>query len=596
MRLKVFISLLLVLLSALFSVNLAQTVDDFNRTTLGTNWTADPEYVLASNTMDNSATTASWGYLAVYNAVVNPIEVSFKWAASPLCDAEGANSGAIALYLDAPSVNANGYAVLRRYASLDLHPIVNGVMDRATSINSATPTQSNPAAGTTMKVVASTDASGHHFDVYVNGVFDARLNDTAKRYGNGTTLYSGVVLYGSRTNNIDDFTVKTSSTSSITVTSPNGAETWYAGSHHNITWTSSGFTGNVKIELSIDSGANWSTVVAASTANTGTYDWTVPTLTTLPQANCRIRISNASGGTPLDISNANFSIAQAQIPKVTKPNGAELWVANVAQQITWQGFLSANVRIRYRIQDSDPWTDIVTSTTNDGLYEWTVPAQFTETAKIRISDPADIAEADESDAYFTIAALAKLYVPDASGEPGTTGNVVYLWCNNQVNIRGVFFDLVDDPNHLTGERVSAVGRASGFTVSYRETGGLVRVAMVHMSGQVIPTGNGAIAQINYSTSGLATIGTFSSMTPQNVTISNADGNLVSPQLVAGKFYFMELGNLDGLSGVDVNDLNTMRDLVLKKRDATEYELLAGDIDHDRDIDIFDFLGIFDMIY
>ncbi len=596
MRYKVSISLLLVILSALFSVNLAQTVDDFNRATLGTNWTADPEYVIASNTLDNSATTASWAYLAVFNAVVNPTEVSFKWAASPLCDIEGANSGAIAIYLDAPTVTANGYGILRRYTGLDLHPIVNGVMDRATSINSATPTQPNPAPGTVLKVVASTDASGHHFDVYVNGVFDARLNDTAKRYGNVSTLYSGVVLYGSRTNNVDDFTVKTSSTSSITVTAPNGGETWYANQSRNITWTSSGFTGNVKIELSIDSGASWSTVIAASTANTGAYSWTVPALTPLPKTNCRIRISNASGGTPLDVSNANFTIAEAQVPKVTKPNGSEQWVANTTQQITWQGFISSSVRIRYRIQDADPWSDITTSTPNDGLFEWTVPAQFTEKAKIRISDPADISEADESDAYFTITAYAKLYVPDASGEPSTTGNVVYLWMNNQKNIRGVFFDLVDDPNHLTGERVTAVGRATGFTVSYRETGSLVRVAMVHMSGQVIPAGNGAIAQINYSTSGLATIGTFASMTPQNVTVSDDSGKLVSPELVGGKFFFMELGNLDGLSGVDINDLNTMRDLVLKKRDATEYEMLAGDIDHDRDIDLFDFLGIFDMIY
>ena len=245
MRYKVFVSLILIVITVLFTVELtAQTVDDFNRTTLGTNWTADPEYVIASNTLDNNATTASWGYLAVYSAVVNPIEVSYTWAASPLCDTEGANSGAIAIYLDAPSVSANGYGILRRYGSLDLHAIINGVLDRANSISSVTPTQSNPAPGNTIKVVASTDASGHHFDFYINGVFDGRVNDAAKKYGNASTLYSGVVLYGSRTNNIDNFTVKTSSTSSITVTAPNGGETWYANSHRNITWTSTGFAEN----------------------------------------------------------------------------------------------------------------------------------------------------------------------------------------------------------------------------------------------------------------------------------------------------------------------------------------------------------------
>jgi len=596
MRYKVFVSLILIVITVLFTVELtAQTVDDFNRTTLGTNWTADPEYVIASNTLDNNATTASWGYLAVYSAVVNPIEVSYTWAASPLCDTEGANSGAIAIYLDAPSVSANGYGILRRYGSLDLHAIINGVLDRANSISSVTPTQSNPAPGNTIKVVASTDASGHHFDFYINGVFDGRVNDAAKKYGNASTLYSGVVLYGSRTNNIDNFTVKTSSTSSITVTAPNGGETWYANSHRNITWTSTGFADNVKIELSTDAGASWSQVITASTANTGTYDWTVPSLAGMPLTNCRVRISNASGSSPLDVSNANFTIAAAQVPKVLKPNGGELWIANTPQQITWQGFISSNVRIRYRLVDTDPWSDISTSTPNDGAFDWTVPAQFSMTAKIKVSDPAELTESDESDAYFTITANAKLSIPDASGEPSTTGNVVYLWLNNQVNIRGIFFDVVDDPAYMTGERVIATGRASGFTVSYRETGSLVRVAMVHMSGQVIPVGNGAIAQIVYSTSG-AGIGTHSTLTLQNVTVSDADGKLVSPELVAGKFYFLEMGNLDGLNGVDNLDLALVRDLILKKRAPTGYELLAGDLDHDRDIDLFDFLSIFDLVY
>ena len=221
---------------------------------------------------------------------------------------------------------------------------------------------------------------------------------------------------------------------------------------------------------------------------------------------------------------------------------------------------------------------------------------FRSTAKIRISDPAEVTESDESDNYFIITALAKLSVPDASGEPGTTGNVVYLWMSNQTNIRGVFFDLEDSLNVMTGERVISTGRASGFTVSYRETGTVVRVAMVHMSGQVIPAGNGAIAQINYATAGGAVIGSHAKLKLQNVTISDANGNLVSPQLVNGKFYFMELGNLDGLAGVDPADLDIARDLVLKVRPPTGYELLAGDVDHDRDIDLFDFLGIFDMYY
>jgi hypothetical protein len=63
----------------------------------------------------------------------------------------------------------------------------------------------------------------------------------------------------------------------MTVTSPNGGESWAGNSGHNITWTNTGDTvyANVKIQYSADSGVTW-TNISASTANTGSYAWTVP--------------------------------------------------------------------------------------------------------------------------------------------------------------------------------------------------------------------------------------------------------------------------------------------------------------------------------
>jgi hypothetical protein len=63
----------------------------------------------------------------------------------------------------------------------------------------------------------------------------------------------------------------------MTVTSPNGGESWAGNSVHNIIWTNTGDTvyANVKIEYSTNSGLTWTTITA-STANTGSYAWTVP--------------------------------------------------------------------------------------------------------------------------------------------------------------------------------------------------------------------------------------------------------------------------------------------------------------------------------
>jgi hypothetical protein len=92
-------------------------------------------------------------------------------------------------------------------------------------------------------------------------------------------------------------------TPTLTVTSPNGGESWTAGSVQNITWTTTGTVANVKIEVSADGGTNYSTLVA-STSNTGSYSWTVPS--TAGSA-YRVRVSDAAG-TASDSSNGNFTV------------------------------------------------------------------------------------------------------------------------------------------------------------------------------------------------------------------------------------------------------------------------------------------------
>lgn len=93
-------------------------------------------------------------------------------------------------------------------------------------------------------------------------------------------------------------------TPTITVTSPNGGESWTRSSVHSITWSSTGTVGDVKIEYSTNNGSSWTTIIA-STANDGSYSWTLPSTTS---TTCKVRISEASDGSPTDMSNAVFSI------------------------------------------------------------------------------------------------------------------------------------------------------------------------------------------------------------------------------------------------------------------------------------------------
>jgi len=100
------------------------------------------------------------------------------------------------------------------------------------------------------------------------------------------------------------FTVAFPVTPTITVTSPNGGENWSAGTTHDVTWTSTGTVGNVRLEYSTNNGSTWNTIIA-STANDGSYAWPVPAVSS---SACKVRILETADGSPSDMSNAVFTI------------------------------------------------------------------------------------------------------------------------------------------------------------------------------------------------------------------------------------------------------------------------------------------------
>jgi photosystem II stability/assembly factor-like uncharacterized protein len=95
----------------------------------------------------------------------------------------------------------------------------------------------------------------------------------------------------------------------VTLISPNGGENWSYNSVRNITW-SAGNIANVKIEYKTNSAGPWQTIAASVAGSLGTYAWTVPNT---PTSQARVRISDASDTSPVDSSNADFSITVAGI-------------------------------------------------------------------------------------------------------------------------------------------------------------------------------------------------------------------------------------------------------------------------------------------
>ncbi len=139
---------------------------------------------------------------------------------------------------------------------------------------------------------------------------------------------------GSTTYDISDasFTISGATPSpQITLSSPNGGESYLPGKMRPITWTVTGSISNVKIDYSTDNGNNWISIIA-STPNTGKYSWYIPSV---ESSLCLVRISKSDNASIYDISNNAFQITSTKSISLTSPNGGETWTRGTTYNITW---------------------------------------------------------------------------------------------------------------------------------------------------------------------------------------------------------------------------------------------------------------------
>jgi hypothetical protein len=106
----------------------------------------------------------------------------------------------------------------------------------------------------------------------------------------------------------------------------------------------------------------------------------------------------------IDAALANLGVGSASIT-VTSPNGGETLTVGSTHTIKWSSSGSVgNVKIRYSTNNGSSWSNIVSSTANDGAYNWTVPNTVSSKCKIKISEASDGSPSDTSNAVFSIVA------------------------------------------------------------------------------------------------------------------------------------------------------------------------------------------------
>ena len=155
------------------------------------------------------------------------------------------------------------------------------------------------------------------------------------------------------------FNLTSTSQPTITVTSPNGGETWELGSEHNISWTSSA-------------------LMAASHPTIGSRSNSLPTI-------------KARGEREHNQQTNEFNRA-----RTSNRTGSQDSRGNVKIELYQGGSL---------------YQTIVESTDDDGSYSWTIPDSYDEGSnyKVRISSVTDGTINDESDDNFTLFTEGDIY-------------------------------------------------------------------------------------------------------------------------------------------------------------------------------------------
>jgi membrane protein implicated in regulation of membrane protease activity len=196
---------------------------------------------------------------------------------------------------------------------------------------------------------------------------------------------------------------------SISVTSPNGGESWATGEKHNITWSYVGSAGsNVKIELVKGSATAATIMPSASIGNngTGSYTWTLPA-TLVTGSDYKVRVTSTTNSSLIAMSQGAFTIKGGISITVTSPGGGETWAAGSTQNIAWsyQGSPGSTVNIQLLNQGvvvSSIKKAASIGSGGSGSYAWTIPKLISGSSyQVQITSTANAFCTSISN-YFTI--------------------------------------------------------------------------------------------------------------------------------------------------------------------------------------------------
>ena len=216
----------------------------------------------------------------------------------------------------------------------------------------------------------------------------------------------------------------------ITIQSPESAN-FVTGTTRTLTWTTTGNVSFVDIEYS----ANWGAFVsiADSIANTGSYNWTIPS------GNSSIRLRIKEHGNP-SVDQTLYSYTISTTPETINlitPNGGQTFTEGDTTTISWthsSNLNNAMFELFLSTDSGNVWELITDGSLSDSSFTWPIPSHISSSnCLIRISrnNPSIEEVSDTSNSTFTINLGPPSVVLTSMNGGGTYMANNNIWINYQ---------------------------------------------------------------------------------------------------------------------------------------------------------------------
>ncbi len=172
----------------------------------------------------------------------------------------------------------------------------------------------------------------------------------------------------------------------LSVSSPTGSNVLEAASTVDILWDSYGVS-NVKIEYSVNGGADWKPVIDSISAPYGKYEWVVPDDAS---GDCKIRLTDIDQASRTALSDGVFTIQSSTSITILAPTQGETIIAGGDYNIKWIANNVDKIHFEFSLDGGQTWqTEDDSVTASDGQFYWQLGTQESENARIRLTSTED---------------------------------------------------------------------------------------------------------------------------------------------------------------------------------------------------------------